>query len=249
MDRFTRRSGARRRCRFLAPAVLCLSMSLLAAAPATVLAEAESDDAALRHWGFGWDPGESGQGLTLRYRATPALDLSVAGGPDDYRSDSESFRWDNDDDVIDDGNLLRDDYRREQGWVRLSGGCRFWSQERLAVSAVCGVTYRWSHEEESYRDFREYSDQVWDYTNMRELHDIGTWTYTLGVRPSWEVTTRLQVEFEAGIRFQRAIRETVRETWWDSFPDTTRDETTRHTREFGSYGGFEFTRLKFIFWF
>lgn len=247
MDCLARHCDARRR--FLAPALLCVSLSLLVSAPATVLADAESDRASVRHWGFGWDPGESGQGLTLRYRITPALDLSLSGGPNDYRSDSESFRWDNDDEVVDDGNPRRDDFRREQGWVRLSGGCRFWRQDRLAVRAVVGVTYRWSHEEDSYRDYLEYSDQVWDYTNARELNDIGTWTYTLGVRPSWAVTTRLQVEFEAGIRFRRDVLDIVRETWWDSFPETTRDETTRHDREFGSYGGFEFSRLKFIFWF
>lgn len=247
MGCLTHRSDLRRRCQFPAPAVLCLSMSLLAAAPAMALAE--TDNASVRHWGFGWDPGESGQGLTLRYRFTPALDLSVAGGPDDYRSDSETFRWDNDDVAVEDGNLLRDDFRREQGWVRLSGGCRFWRQDRLAVRAVLGVTYRWSHEEDSYRDFLEYSDQVWDYTNTHALGDIGTWTYTLGVRPSWDMTTRLQVEFEAGIRFRRATNDTVRETWWDSFPTTTRDDTTRHTSDFGSYGGFEFSRLTFIFWF
>jgi hypothetical protein len=249
MDCLTHRSDVRRRCRFLAPAVLCLSMSLLASAPATALAETERDNASVRHWGFGWDPGESGQGLTLRYRFTPTLDLSVAGGPDDYRSDSETLRWDHDDVAVEDGNLLRDDFRREQGWVRLSGGCRFWRQDRLAVRAVFGVTYRWSHEEDSYRDFLEYSDQVWDYANTHALGDIGTWTYTLGVRPSWDITTRMQVEFEAGIRFRRATDDIVRETWWDSFPSTTRDETTRHTSDFGSYGGFEFSRLIFIFWF
>lgn len=249
MDRPAHCRGARRRCRLPALVGLCLSISLLAAAPVTALTESARDEGSVRHWGFGWDPGDSGQGLTLRYRFTPALDLSVAGGPDDYRNDSESYRWDADDDVIDDGNLLRDDFRREQGWVRLSGGCRFWRQDRLAVRAVVGVTYRWSHEERRYRDFREYSSQVWDYTNTRELGDTRTWTYTLGVRPSWGITTRLQVEFEGGIEFRRTTDDTVRESWWDSFPNTIRDETAWHRREFGTYGGFDFYRLKFIFWF
>ena len=249
MDRPTRCRDTRRQRRFPGFAGPCLLMALLVMAPATALAAAEADSVSVRHWGFGWDPGESGQGVTLRYRVTPALDLGVSGGPDDFRSDAESYNWDSDQDVIDDGNLLQDDHRREQGWVRLSGGCRFWRQDQLAVSAVFGATYRWSHEEDRYRDFRESSDQVWDYYNTRDLDDAGMWTYTLGVRPSWAITTRMQIEFEAGIEFRRSNYDSVHETWWDSFPTTTREETAGYTNAFTSYGGFELFRLKFIFWF
>jgi hypothetical protein len=240
--------GCSRGLRPAAPVALCLLILLLTAAP-TIAADAATDSVSLRHWGFGWDPGDSGRGLTLRYRFTSALDLAASGGPEDYRNDSESTRWDDDNEVVDDGNTARDDYRREQGWVRLSGGYRFWSQKSLAVSGVLGVTYRWSHTEERYREYRQYNSQTWDYYNTRDLHDVGAWTYTLGVRPSWAITSRLQVEFEAGIEFRRSIDDGVRETWWDSFPDSSRDETTLNTRDFSDYGGFELYRLKFIFWF
>lgn len=249
MDRPLRCRDSRAGYRYPALAASCLLMALLMVAPAIAAAAGDPDDASIRRWGFGWDPGESGQGLTLRYRFTPAFNLSVAGGPDDYRSDAESYRWDSDDMAIDDGNLLRDDDRREQGWVRLTGGYRFWQQDHVSLSAIFGTTYRWSNEEDRYREFRSYSGQTWDYSNRRDLDDITYWTYTLGVRPSWEAMTRLHIEFEAGIRFQRTTYETVSETWWDSFPETTRDEQTRHTRTFSSYGGFEWYRLKFIFWF
>ena len=238
-------------------AALCLLVLLLvlllASAPATAAADAAAvavtDTVSLRHWGFGWDPGDSGQGLTLRYRFTPALDLAASGGPDDYRIDSETLRWDDDGDVVDDGNLLVDNFRREQGWVRLSGGYRIWRHGNFAASAVAGVTYRWSHEEKRYREYREYTGQTWDYYNTRSLHDAATWTYALGLRPSWAITSRMQVEFEAGISFQSTTDDGVVETWWDSYPTSSRDETTVNTHDFSSYGGFELYRLKFIFWF
>jgi len=227
----------------MARRILLALIMLMSSAP-TIAA----DDLPLRHWGFGWDPGESGQGLTMRYRFTPVWDLSLAAGPNDYRSDGEARSWDDDDDILDDGATAWDDARREEGWVRLATGARIWRQDRFAVSAACGLTYRWSNGARQGRSYRSYSDELWDYYNTRAQDDFETWTVTLGLRPSWDVTTRMRIEFEAGLAFDRTTAERVSETWWDSFPPTTREEATSHDRSFRSFGTFDLWRLKFIFW-
>lgn len=243
-DQLDRQPAAPRRLRAHALPLLLGALLLPA------LAGAQEDAAPpLRRWGFGWDPADSGSGLTVRHRFSPRWDLSVAAGPNDYRLDSESRGWDDDSIDIEDGMPERDDDRREQGWVRLvAGGC-FWRDGRVSVSGVGAVTYRWSVEEYSYRNFDNYSGSQWDYRNSREKHDVDDWTVALGVRPSLAVTPRLNVEFEAGLEFERITTERETRRWWDNYPETSLQQESRHQRMFSTYGGFEFYRLKFIFWF
>lgn len=215
--------------------------------PALAAAGADDGASGLRRWAFGWDPVESGAGLTVRYRFSPRWDLSIAAGPNDYRYDEEARDWDDDDVFIDDGAEERTDDRREQGWVRLVAGGRFWREDRVSVSGVCGVTYRWSAEESRYRDYDNYIGAQWDYRNQRIGADVDTWTVALGIRPALEITPRLAVEFEAGLAFSRTTTAYESDTWWDTFPETARTEEVRHGRTFRSYGGFELSQLKFIF--
>lgn len=223
-----------------------LSLLLCAAATPAVAGEEAS---ALRRWGFGWDPADTGAGLTVRHRFTPRWDLSVAAGPNDYRMDSESTSWDDDTIVVEDGMPSRDDSRREQGWVRLAAGGCFWREGRVTVSGIGAVTYRWSVEEYADRNFRSYNSPAWDYWNKRERRDVGTWSAALGIRPSFAVTPRLNVEFEAGLEFERVTTDFDTREWWDSYPDTYVRHESRHQRAFNTYGGFEFYKLKFLFWF
>ena len=232
------------------PTALVVSVLLLCVAgPVAFAAVADPAELPLHHWGLGWDPVETGRGLTLRYRFSPVWDLSIAGGPNDYRSDVETTRWDDDGDVADDGALSTDDHRREQGWVRLTGGRRVWHDDRFAAAAMLGVAYRWSNEEYNRRYLADYNDVIQDYYNESERHDIGNWDVALGLRPSWDVTPRLRIEFECGVIFGRSKDEVLVEEWWDSLLPTVREEETRHDKDFTTYGGFDWTSLKFIFWF
>jgi hypothetical protein len=185
----------------------------------------------------------------VRHRFSPVWDLSVAAGPEDYRLDTVYLRWDDDDVTWEDGVPRTDSDRREQGWVRLAVGRRFWRDGRLAVSGVAGVTYRWSVEEMRDREVGTPSGSLIDYRNQRSSYDIETWTLALGIRPSVAVTPRLHVEFEAGLEFER--RHTSRDylSWWDSYAETVQTSDDVESRTFSSYGGFEFAKLKFIFWF
>lgn len=222
---------------------------LLAAGAAGAAVPSEEQAPPLRRLGFGWDPAETGSGLTVRYRISPRWDLGLAAGPNDYLRDSGRQSWDDDDQAIDDGQPEDQDDRREQGWVRLAAGRNFWREGRLAVSGVGAVTYRWSAEEYRTRYYRSYSGAIWDFNNHRNSYDYDTWSMALGIRPSFQVTSRAQVEFEAGLEFERVTVEYESLDWWDTSSGTELMQETRHERTFRSYGGFEFYRLKFIFWF
>lgn len=235
------------RCHRLSKPILLtlLTLLVLALIPATTARAAQE----LRRWGFGWDPAVSGSGLTVRHRFSPGWDLAIAAGPNDYRRDTVRLSWDDDANVFEDGVPRTDSDRREQGWVRLAAGRRFWQDGRLGVSGVLAVTYRWSVEEWRYREIGTPSGALVDYLNRREQHDIESWTVALGIRPSVAVTPRLHVEFEAGLEFERQHTAYDDVTWWDSYAATETRTDDIETRTFGSYGGFEFYRLKFIFWF
>lgn len=222
---------------------------LLLAAGAAAAADAGTGAAPLRRLAFGWDPVETGNGLTVRYRLSRCWDLGLAAGPNDYRRDTESWSWDDDGVVVDDGQPEEQDDRREQGWVRLAAGAGFWSEGRLAVSAVGAVTYRWSAEEYRTRDYYNYSGAIWDYANRRTSYDYDTWSVAFGIRPSFQVSSRVQVEFEAGLQFERETVDYESIEWWDSASGTDLTRETRHYRTFRSYGGFELSQVKFIFWF
>lgn len=232
---------------------LAKMIPLLAAVAAFLVATtalgAGGDIQPLRRVGFGWDPADSGRGLTVRYRVTPRWDLSVAAGPNDYREDVDYSSWDADEEAADDGAAEEHDWRREQGWVRLVAGGRFWEEGRLSVRGVAGVTYRWSVEGNSRREYSQAAGNDWDYFNRNEHYDIDTWSVTLGIRPSFAVTPRLGVEFEAGLEFMRSTTDYEQLEWWDNHADTTRRVEQRHDRAFRDYGGFELYKLKFIFWF
>ncbi|MBK8164404.1 MAG: hypothetical protein IPK64_00415 [bacterium] len=229
----------------LMPSLLLLTLALATGADA---GQDESADR-LRRWGFGWDPVASGSGLTVRYRFSPVWDLSVAAGPNDYRNDLARLNWDDEGEVVEDGTPQTESNRREQGWVRLVAGRRMWRDGRFGVSGVAAITYRWSVEEFRYREMGSPSGSLVDYRNRRDTSDRETWTLALGIRPSVAVTSRLHVEFEAGLEFERQHTAGESVSWWDSYEATDVRTDNLETRSFRSYGGFEFYQLKFIFWF
>ncbi len=202
-----------------------------------------------RHWAFGWDPGESGEGVTLRYLLKPGWDLSLSAGPNDFRYEEQASEWDTADDVVDDGTPQDVDNRQEQGWVRLALGGRVWKDARFAVHGTGAVTYRWSVEEYRTREARVYEDTDWDWYNVRDHTTRDSWWLMLGLRPSYAVTERFQVEFESGVRLRFETAENTRDRWWDTHPGTTHAESTDHDRLFQSFGRLELYRLRFIFWF
>lgn len=235
----------RLRYRRLSP---CIVIALALAALATAATAAEPAEPGLRHWAFGWDPGLSQTGLTVRYRPLPDWDLSVAAGPNDYRRDSESARQTWEEGVETAYGQLTNN-REESGWVRLAAGRRFWREDRVSVSGVCSVFYTWRAQEDRYREYDTYSSSYPDYANRRYHYDVDTWALALSIRPSVRISPRMQVEFEGGLHLSTSTSTNEYEKWWDATPGYTHEQEKVDTHYFRTFGGFELSSLKFIFWF
>ena len=206
----------------------------------------DTAEPALRHWAFGWDPGLSRTGLTVRYNINRDWDVAVAAGPDDYRRDvvSSATSWNDGEESVSD---QAESQREESGWVRLSAGRRFWREGRLSVSGVGSAMYGWSVSESRYRELDTYTNAYDDYVNRRYKYDNETWVVGLSIRPSLQVTERLTVEFEGGLTLSRGTLDHTYERWWDIAPGYNSEEETVETRYFRTFGGFDLNYLKFIF--
>lgn len=227
--------------RLLVPGFACALVVMGAVACA-----AEPTEPALRHWAFGWDPGLSQTGLTVRYNVNRDWDVAVAAGPNDYRRDEETTRQDWSDGTENNSDQA-DATREESGWVRLAAGRRFWREGRVSVTGVGSAVYSWVARERRSRDYDTYTSSYPDYVNARTHDDVDTWTVALAIRPAVQITPRLAVEFEGGLALARSTLNEDYEKWWDASPGYTHEQSTSITRSFRTYGGFELSSLKFIF--
>jgi hypothetical protein len=229
-------------------AVILPALGLLAALGWSVTPVAAADPAP--RWGFGWDPGDGySSGLTLRHRLGRGWEVGLAAGPNDSKSDEDRLYRDSSDlpAPVESHDIYG--YRRESGWVRVTGARCLWRDGPFAAAALAGLTYSWSNEQRSDRWPTSSQTADADYYNSRENIRLDLWRFALGLRPSWSATARLTVEFEVGLAFDTRTR-TIRENiWYDYDPRIRRIETDNPSHSFSSYGGFEWSRLKFIFWF
>lgn len=201
-------------------------------------------------WGFGWDPGEEGnRGLTLRHRLGTVWEVGIAAGPRDYKEENERRDWDSSDQPAPVESQRADGSRRESGWVRATVARRFWRDGPFAAAGLAGLTYSWSNDQWTNRYPTGTATTDADVYNSRENSRDDLWRFTLGLRPSWSPTPRLTVEFEAGLAFETWTKESRLDTWYDYDPRITRANRDGTGHAFFSCGGFEWSRLKFIFWF
>jgi len=201
-------------------------------------------------WGFGWDPGEDyNRGLTLRHRLGRTWEVGLAAGPNDYKNDLDRSNWDSGDLPVPVETHQVSGSRRESGWVRATAARRFWRDGPFAAAALAGLTYQWSNEQWVERYPTSTATSSDDYRNWREHSRSDLWRFALGLRPSWAPTARLTVEFEAGLAFETWTQTTREDAWYDFDPQITRVDKDIPGHSFFSCGGFEWSRLKFIFWF
>jgi len=229
-------------------AIVLATLGLLVALGLPVAPAAAAEPAP--RWGFGWDPGEwDNRGLTLRHRFGSDWDVGVAAGPRDYKEDGDRREWDSSDLPAPVESHRVDGYRRESGWVRATAARRFWRDGPFAAAALAGLTYSWSNDQWTDRNPANTPTTDADVYNSRDNSRDDFWRFALGLRPSWAPTPRLTVEFEAGLAFETWTERSRWDTWYDYDPRITRDSRDHTGHAFLSYGGFEWSRLKFIFWF
>lgn len=216
-----------------------------AAADAATVTTEEARPPVSPRWGIGWD-GQS-DGLLLRYRWRDVWQFGLAAGPADSKEHTDTREWDSDA-PTDTAMTGMTEYRRESGWVRLTGGRRFWRQERLALSVDVGVSYRWAHAQNISR-WPHYWDSTLDVQNNRETVDTDAWQISLGLRPSWAIGERFTVEWECGLVYSYDLEKRTQLTWHDVDPEHSRDEDDGTGHAFRSYGVLDYSELKLIFWF
>jgi hypothetical protein len=198
--------------------------------------------AGTRHWGIGWDGGSSSP--LLRWRPTPGWDVTLTAGPNDDRSDEDTYRnslEDSDQQV----SLSHTGSRQESGWVALNGGRRVWSEGRFALASVLSVTANWTNSEDTYR--RPFTSPA-DVDNQRTSDHYEAWGVAALLRPSFALSSRLSVEFEAGLRVAWNLTRHTTSHWYDVAPDFDRTEESAHETTFRTVGRFDWGYLKFVFW-
>ncbi len=231
-----------------AAAITAATLGLFVVLGLSVAAAAARESAP--RWGFGWDPGDgSGRGLTLRHRLGRGWEVGLAAGPDDSKYDEDRLDWDSSDlpAPVETHDVYG--YRRESGWVRVTAARCFWRDGPFAAAALAGLTYSWSNEQWSDRWPVSTQTADSDYRNYRKNSRTDLWRCALGLRPSWSATARLTVEFEAGMAFETWTRTAREDIWYDFDPRIQLFSIDNPSHSFSSYGGFEWSRLKFIFWF
>ncbi len=197
-----------------------------------------------RRWGIGWD-GRQGAPM-LRWRPAPAWDLTLAAGPDDWKSDGDEYRFDSSYTPQQQGNQEHTGGKRESGWVGISGGRRVWSDGRFAMASVLGVSVRWENSEDTFRS--PVFSTIADVQNRRSSAHGETWALEALLRPSFALSSRASVEFDCGLQVAWTSSRQTRSTWYDVSPDYNRAETSSHSTTFRTIGRFEWAALKFVFW-
>jgi hypothetical protein len=220
--------------------VVCMTLVAAAVSQAAAVETGPVD----RKWGLGWD-----NGLTARLWLGGVWELGVAAGPQDYLLDSEGYdygtgyppEWDE----SESGTLSED--RTESGFVRVQAGRLVTRRGPLALVCFTGVQYQWSDGRSEYqREFPLDPDENYIYSSD---YDASTWTWGLGLRPSFVVLDFLTIETAFGLEYRWFKSEHVSRK---EFPETGQLSLETHLDDgnrFDDTGWTGMGSLQFIVWF
>ncbi len=193
-------------------------------------------------WGVGWD-----DGLTVRRWLGSQWELSVAAGPDDYLTQSETRQYFLADPSLQHGTLqVPQDNRQEQGWVRVQVGHLITRRDDLALVGYTGLVYNWiDYQERSLVLDRLVGDfDTWELDRFTER-----WILSLGLRPSWRPADFLTIEMAVGLNFIWESWDQVTERTYAGVTGADRTVDSGHSRAFEDFGWEGAASLKFLFWF
>ncbi len=191
-------------------------------------------------WGLGWS-----DGLTLRFRPGP-WELDLSAGPDDYLIKEE--RWNaiaTHPEPVQGRLEVPVDEREEHGWVRMRAGRILRQRDSLSLTAFAGLTYEWvDHQERQL----ELDPLVGDYDTFELDRFTDFWILEAGLRPVWQVTNWLGLEFSFGLRYVwQQWDQSATWTWAGvEAPDSSAASGTGN--RFQDFGWEGISSLGFIFW-
>jgi hypothetical protein len=206
------------------------------------VALAEDKEQFERKWGFGWD-----EGLTLR-RQLGVWQIGLSAGPNDYRDDRSTDRFDPDyPDSLNGSPIQGYKVRRESGYVYLELARELVSRRNLEFSGTVGGMFNWN-------DFKaeEATYYVLDgETRMRiDEYFSKEWRLRVGAKLAWFVLPWLSVEKKFGLVY---LWEEEDRTDWDKGRNDiewTRDVRSQSYQSFNSFGTTSLTyEARIIFWF
>ncbi|MCP4293341.1 MAG: hypothetical protein GY780_16065 [bacterium] len=168
----------------------CIGLMLVLLLPSL----AASQEPVQRKWGFGWD-----HGLSARMWIDGHWELSVAAGPDDYLSKTETRNWMLNAPPAHHGLLeIPEDIREEHGWVRIQGGRLIKNLDPFSIVGYAGLTYEWIVRQERSLTLEGLNT---DFDTFELDRHTQRWIMTLGFRPAWQPTSFLTVEAAFGLNF------------------------------------------------
>jgi hypothetical protein len=197
-------------------------------------------------WAIGWD-----DGVELRRQLTPDWDLFLGAGPDDRRSETDEWAYQEESgESAVSGYAGPSDNRTESGWVSVGVGRCLFAEDALRVAAFCRGYYTWEHA--SY-DSRSYSTYDGGTGRSLDESDREDYVLSLGLRPTYRLGRRLTVEARISLRYSWYWARNINQDWRADATGAPIDyrRTVRETAG-GSFNDTGFTNLsslKFFFWF
>lgn len=152
-------------------------------------------------WTIGFE-----NGVTLRRFLGKNWEVYLGGGPDDFKSEAEStsYRYPGDDSP-ELYSFYEETHKTESGFVHLGVGRQLIRENRFWLTAIVDFSYNWENHQTSNK--RKY---IWS-DDIRVGETVGhrmVSTFSLGLRPAYDITSRIVVTAEFGFYFRTTTRTT-----------------------------------------
>lgn len=173
-----------------------VAVFLVLGLPSFALAEFEIPE---HRWTIGYEYG----GVGLRRFLGDRWEVALGGGPNDRRSDyySENFEQTENDSVPEytDGNDIN---KVESGFIWTSAGYRVLREDRFWLTATATFRYSWRNFQTAYFDVYG----VDDFSRREEVGHEMVSRLELGLRPAYDITSRVVLMLNFGIYFESSTR-------------------------------------------
>ncbi len=219
-------------------------MMILATA-AVMLAAATAEAGSREHrWSLGYEGYP-----TLRHTIGERWQISLGGGPDDYRVRQDERHWDSEwPDDIQGSQDIPSDNKDEEGFVRIGLYREMLRDGAFSMGGEIGLTYNWRNFQHSSLYYSDYSDS---WSRSHEVgHRMNT-TIDLLIRPSYDLTDRITLTMGFGVEF-RSWTETAdieRSTVSGSETDWSHDRRTVNGDVFDVVEFWGIDHIQLQFWF
>jgi len=209
-------------------------LALIFCLPSTSQAEFKPSE---HRWTIGYETG-----ITLRYFLGENWEVYLGGGPNDSKGeDTYSSSRFSDDDLLEPYSSDKDEFKTEEGFVYLGAGRTILRDNRFWMATTFAVKYHWKNFQNT--DYSERHDN--ESYNRRQTtgHRMKTHAY-LGLRPSYDITSRITLMVGFGVFFSHMTETKDRRSQDEEGLTETRHMTDTEDRV-GLYGYYGIDSISF----